>query len=105
MVYSGFTDPFDMFTVGVSPGGGAIEAIAREWDLLLADGETSSFSRPARNLAWVDAFQPKKIATVTVREGRRLVRVLPLSRIRTDARGLYLKLVAPVAVGDYHPAR
>jgi len=70
----------------------------------VADGETSSFSGPAWNLAWVDAFHPKDIAIVTAREGKRLVGVLPLSRIRTDARGLYLKLVAPVAVGDYHPA-
>jgi CelD/BcsL family acetyltransferase involved in cellulose biosynthesis len=104
VVYSGFTDPFDMLTIGVSPGGEAIEAIAREWDLLLADGETSSFSGPAWNLAWVDAFHPKNIAIVTAREGKRLVGVLPLSRVRTDARGLYLKLVTPVAVGDYHPA-
>jgi CelD/BcsL family acetyltransferase involved in cellulose biosynthesis len=93
-----------MLTIGVSPGADAIEALAKEWDLLVAGGEASSFSGPAWNLAWVDAFQPKNIAVVTAREGERLVGVLPLSRIRTDARGLYFSLVTPVAVGDYHPA-
>jgi len=94
-----------MLTIGESPGGEAIEAIAREWDLLLADGETLSFSSPAWSLARVDAFGPENIAIVTAREGRRLVGVLPLSRLHTDARGLYFKLVAPIAPGDYHPDR
>lgn len=63
---------------------------------------TSAFSRPGWFLAAVDAYPPKKIVVITAREGDRLVGVLPLARIRTDARGLYFNRVTPPARGDYN---
>lgn len=101
MVYLGLTGAFDMLTVGVSPGSKAIEDIANEWELLVANSEAASFSGPAWHLAWIDAFCPEKVAIVTAREGNRLVGVLPLGRFRTDSRGLYFRLVVPLAVGAY----
>ena len=40
---------------------------------------------------------------ITAREGDRLIGVLPLSRTRTDARGMYFRQVAPIARADYQP--
>jgi CelD/BcsL family acetyltransferase involved in cellulose biosynthesis len=93
-----------MIAVQISEGREAIEALAGEWDLLVGDSFTAVFSRPAWYLAWLDAFPLKQVAVITAREGDRLVGVLPLARIRTDARGLYFSLVAPLARGDYQPA-
>jgi CelD/BcsL family acetyltransferase involved in cellulose biosynthesis len=61
------------------------------------------FSRSAWHLAWVDAFAPEGITVVTARESGRLVGLLPLSRTRTDARGLYFRQIAPIARADYQP--
>lgn len=67
----------------------------------MGDSYTATFSRPFWYLAWLDAFPAKRIAVITAREGDRLVGVLPLGRLRTDARGLYFTLVSPLARGDY----
>ena len=92
-----------MLSVHISEGIEAVEAVADEWDLLVGDSYTAAFSRPFWYLAWLDAFRPARIVVVTAREDGRLVGVLPLARIRTDARGLFLTLVAPFARGDYQP--
>jgi CelD/BcsL family acetyltransferase involved in cellulose biosynthesis len=93
-----------MIAVQISEGREAIEALADEWESLVGDSFTAVFSSPAWYLAWLDAFQLKRVAVVTAREGNRLVGVLPLARVRTDARGFYFSLVAPLARGDYQPA-
>jgi len=80
-----------------------VRRIHAEWSALVADSFTAAFSTPAWYLAWLDAFPPKRIAIVTAREGGRLVGVLPLSLIRSDVRGLFFPLVAPLARGDYQP--
>jgi len=93
----------DRITVEVLPGRGAIESLAEEWDRLVEGSEGAAFSCPAWYLAWIDAFRPKEIAMITARQEGRLAGVLPLGRVRTDARGLYFRLLSPFAVGDYQP--
>jgi CelD/BcsL family acetyltransferase involved in cellulose biosynthesis len=92
-----------MITVEVSAGRSGLEAVASEWEHLLGDCFVTAFSQPAWQLAWLDAFPSADIAVITAREGRRLVGVLPLSRTRTDSRGLYFRQVAPIGRGDYTP--
>lgn len=89
--------------VEVSEGIAAIEKLAPEWESLIAPSAAAIFSHPAWYLAWAEAFRPEDVAVVTAREGNRLVGVLPLARVRTDARGLYFRPVAPFALGDYQP--
>ncbi|HEY2842785.1 MAG TPA: hypothetical protein VGJ09_04010, partial [Bryobacteraceae bacterium] len=92
-----------MIAVEILPGRAALETIAQEWQDLAGDSFAAAFSGPAWYAAWLDAFEPQKIAIVTAREGNRLVGLLPLARFRTDARGLYFTEVAPFARGDYQP--
>ena len=94
-----------MVSVQVSEGGEAIKAIADEWDALVPESFAAVFSRSAWCLAWLDTFKPKRLVLITARAGNRLVGVLPLVQIRTDARGLFFKQVAPAAPGitDYQP--
>jgi CelD/BcsL family acetyltransferase involved in cellulose biosynthesis len=94
-----------MVSVQVSEGREAIQAIADEWDRLVEESFAAVFSRPAWYLAWLDTFTPKRLVLITARAGDRLAGVLPLVRIRTDARGLFFPLVAPAAPGitDYQP--
>jgi CelD/BcsL family acetyltransferase involved in cellulose biosynthesis len=94
-----------MLSVQVSEGRKAIEAIAEEWDAFVEGSFTTTFSRSAWCLAWLDAFVPQRLAVITARAHHRLVGVLPLVRIRTDARGLFLTLVTPLpaARADYQP--
>jgi CelD/BcsL family acetyltransferase involved in cellulose biosynthesis len=91
-----------MVSVYVAEGSEAIEAIAREWETLVGDSSTAVFSRPGWFLAALDAFPNRNVVVITARDGDRLVGVLPLARIRTDARGLYFTLVTPTARGDYN---
>jgi CelD/BcsL family acetyltransferase involved in cellulose biosynthesis len=91
-----------MVSVQLSKGTEAIESIAREWEMLVGDSSTAAFSRPGWFLAALDVFPSQKVVLITARDGDRLVGVLPLARIRTDARGLYLTLVTPPARGDYN---
>src|SRR5580704_16095746 len=92
-----------MISVEVLQGEQALESIAQEWEALVGNSFTAAFSQPGWYKAWLDAFATPKVAFVTAREGSRLVGVLPLARFRTDARGLYLSEVAPLARGDYVP--
>ncbi len=90
-----------MITTEIIEDGAGLQTIADEWDGLVADSFGAVFSRPAWHLAWLDAFPPRRIALVTVRVSGRLVGVLPLSLVKSDIRGLYLPVVAPIARGDY----
>ncbi len=71
MVYSGFTGPFIMLTIGVSGGGDAIEAIAERREPLV-EGEAPLFSCLAWDLVRVGAFCPNHIGMITARYGVRL---------------------------------
>jgi len=98
-----FLFPENMISVELSEGREAIETLAGEWDLLVGDSFTAAFSRPHLYLAWLDVFRLSRVVVVTARENGRLAGVLPMARFRTDARGLYFTLVAPLARGDYQP--
>jgi CelD/BcsL family acetyltransferase involved in cellulose biosynthesis len=91
-----------MISIQILEGREAIERIADDWDALVGDTYTSAFSGPAWYLAWLDAFKNTPV-TITARADGRLVGVLPLARVRMDARGLYLSIVCPFARGDYQP--
>lgn len=90
-----------MLSVQLSSGVEAIQALTDEWTALAGDSFTSAFAQPGWHLAAIDAFPRRKITVITAREGDRLVGVLPLCRIPTDARGLYFNLVGPPGRGDY----
>src|SRR5579862_6168967 len=92
-----------MISVDVLEGRSALESIAGEWEELLGDSFTASFCQPAWHLAWLDAYRAGKIGLVTARQGNRLVGVLPLTRSRSDSRGLFFSRITPVAYGDYQP--
>ena len=105
MLHAAVDCPAQMLTLGISRGREAIEEIAGEWDQLVAKTEAAVFTSPGWYVAWADAFQPRDrdLSVITARQDGRLIGVLPLSRTRTDARGLYLPLVAPLGYGDYNP--
>lgn len=92
-----------MISIRVSQGRSALEGISGEWETLVGDSFSAAFSQPAWYLASLDAFPAQNVAVVSAREGERLVGVLPLSRTRTDAKGLYFRQIAPIARGDYQP--
>jgi CelD/BcsL family acetyltransferase involved in cellulose biosynthesis len=89
-----------MLSIRVDEGVDAIDRMADEWNALAERTNASTFSRPEWFIAWTDTFTPKRLTTISAWAGDRLVGVLPLTRIRTDARGLYLNLLAPVASGN-----
>src|ERR1700733_11191279 len=88
-----------MISVQLASGIEAIHALAGEWEALIGESYTTAFAQPAWHLAAIDAFPRRDIAVVTARAHGRLVGVLPLCRIPTDARGLYFSLVGPPGRG------
>ncbi len=79
----------------------AQEAIAEEWDEAVPATFTKTLSQSAWYFAWKDAFPAKRRVLVTAREDARLVGVLPLAEVRTDARGLYFPQITTFTGGDY----
>lgn len=77
------------------------KAVAEEWDAAVPASFAATLSKSAWHFAWQDAFPQKSSAVITAREGGRLVGVLPLSRVRADARGLYFSRVTTFTGGDY----
>lgn len=76
-------------------------AIADEWDNAVPDVFSKTLSQSAWYFAWTESFPAKRNVIVTAREGARLVGVLPLAEIRTDARGLYFSQITSFSGGDY----
>lgn len=95
-----------MISVQIAKGREALESLSAEWESLAAGaGFAAVFSHPAWYLAWLDVFPQSTASVITARVDGRLVGLLPMARIRTDARGMYLSRVAPIAPGmtDYQP--
>jgi CelD/BcsL family acetyltransferase involved in cellulose biosynthesis len=92
-----------MISVQVSEGVEAIQKVADEWERLVGDSFTAAFIAPSWYLAALDAFPIGRVSLITARIDNRLVGVLPLARIRTDARGLYFSRVTQPSRGDYQP--
>ena len=92
-----------MISVEVTEGVDAFRRLAHEWEVLVNDSFAAVFASPGWYLAALNAFQVHKVAVITARIDGRLIGVLPLARIRTDARGLYFSHVTQPARGDYQP--
>jgi CelD/BcsL family acetyltransferase involved in cellulose biosynthesis len=92
-----------MVSVEVLGGRAGFAKIAGEWEVLAGHTFTSVFQQPAWFEAWLDVYPPSKVAVVTARDGGRLVGVLPLGKVRNDARGMYLSQVTLFAQSDYQP--
>jgi CelD/BcsL family acetyltransferase involved in cellulose biosynthesis len=90
-------------SVQVSCGPDAFHTVAGEWEWLVRDSFTAAFSQPAWHLAAMDAFLRRDVAVITARDQGRLVGLMPLSCLRTGARGLYFNVVGPPGCGDYQP--
>jgi CelD/BcsL family acetyltransferase involved in cellulose biosynthesis len=82
-------------------GASAVESIAAEWDEAIPQTFTAALSQSSWYLAWQQAFPPKRLVAVVARENSRLVGLLPMSLVRTDARGLYFCQATTFAGGDY----
>ncbi len=95
-----------MISIDFREGRAALEALAPEWDAWVGDTSPYSvFTRSPWYLAWLDAYPAEKVTLITARENGRLVGLVPITRSRTDARGLYMHRVAPLGAGptDYQP--
>ncbi len=79
----------------------AQRAIAEEWEVMVPASFAATLSKPAWYFAWRDTFAHKKSIVVTARENGVLVGVLPLSRVRTDARGMYFSQITTFTGADY----
>lgn len=75
--------------------------IADEWDKAVPESFQATLSRSAWYFAWRDAFSVKESVIVTARDDGRLVGVLPISKIRTDARGLFFPQITTYTGADY----
>lgn len=90
-------------SVAVCEDAREIGNLADDWQGLIQDSIAAVFTSPYWYLAALDAFPVQQLALITARAAGRLVGVLLLARIRTDARGLYFSRVTPPAAGDYQP--
>jgi CelD/BcsL family acetyltransferase involved in cellulose biosynthesis len=77
------------------------QAIAEEWDATVPQSYATVLAQSPWYFAWRDAFPQNRGVVITARESGRLVGVLPIARIRTDARGMYYSQVTTFTGGDY----
>ena len=77
------------------------KGISAEWDAAVAESYLTTLSQSPWYFAWRDTFAPKEAVIITVRENGRLTGVMPLAKVHTDARGLYLPQVTTFTVADY----
>lgn len=89
--------------ISIMPGPSAFEKLAAEWRQLIEGSEAEVLASPNWYEAHLAAYPVKKVVLVCARDNGRLVGVMPLGRLRTDFRGLYLPLVTPFAIADYQP--
>ncbi|MCL4782684.1 MAG: GNAT family N-acetyltransferase [Bryobacterales bacterium] len=89
--------------ISILTGPSAFEQLASDWRNLLEGSEAEVLASPAWYLSHLAANPVKKVAVVCARDGGRLVGVMPLGRMRTDFRGLFLPIVSQFAIADYQP--
>lgn len=80
---------------------GAQDALAKEWDAVVPNSFLTTLSQSAWYFAWRDTHRAKENIIVTARDNGQLVGVLPLAKIQTDARGLYLPQITTFTGADY----
>jgi CelD/BcsL family acetyltransferase involved in cellulose biosynthesis len=88
-------------SITILEGASAIESIAAEWDEAIPQSFTAALSQSSWYLAWQQAFPPKRAVAVVARQDNRLVGLLPMALVKTDARGLYFRQATTYAGGDY----
>ncbi|MCC7343257.1 MAG: hypothetical protein IT170_19395, partial [Bryobacterales bacterium] len=89
--------------ISILPGPSAFEAIAAEWQQLIEGSEAEVLASPGWYQSHLAAYPVSNTAVICARDRGRLVGLMPLGRLRTDYRGLYLSVVASFAVADYQP--
>jgi CelD/BcsL family acetyltransferase involved in cellulose biosynthesis len=82
-------------------GASSLESIAAEWDEAIPRSFTTTLSQSSWYLAWLQSFPPKRSVAAVARQHGRLVGLLPMALVKTDARGLYFRQATTFASGDY----
>jgi CelD/BcsL family acetyltransferase involved in cellulose biosynthesis len=90
-----------LLSVEILPDAARQALIADEWDAAIPPAFTQTLSQSAWYFAWKAAFTPKRSVVITARESGRLVGLMALSELRTDARGLYFSQITNFTGGDY----
>lgn len=93
-----------MISIQVHEGRSALTTLEPAWTQLLDQlSYARVFASPAWFQAWLDVYSPSKIAVVTAWRDGQMVGLLPVIRMRTDARGFFFSRVSPPAPGitDY----
>jgi CelD/BcsL family acetyltransferase involved in cellulose biosynthesis len=88
-------------SITILEGASAMESIAAEWDEAVPQSFTSTLSQSSWNLAWQQSFPAKRTVAIVARQNGRLVGLLPMALVKTDARGLYFRQATTFAGGDY----
>jgi CelD/BcsL family acetyltransferase involved in cellulose biosynthesis len=88
-------------SVTVIEGPAAIESLAAEWDAAVPQSFTAALSQASWYLAWQETFPPLRAVAFVARENARLVGLLPMALVKTDARGLFFRQASTFAGGDY----
>lgn len=90
-------------SITVLEGVSALESVASEWDRAVPETFTATLTRSPWYVACYQTFPPQQVVAVAARKGGQLVGLLPMARIRTDARGLFFCQATNFARGDYQP--
>ncbi len=93
-----------MISIQVHEGRSALTTLEPAWTQLLDQlSYARVFASPAWFQAWLDVYSPSKIAILTAWRDGQMVGLLPVIRMRTDARGFFFSRVSPPAPGitDY----
>jgi CelD/BcsL family acetyltransferase involved in cellulose biosynthesis len=88
-------------SISILEGASAVESIAAEWDEAIPKSFTTALSQSSWYMAWQQSFPPKRAVVVVARQDNRLVGLLPMALVKTDARGLYFRQATTFSGGDY----
>lgn len=88
-------------SVTIIEGPAAIESVAAEWDAAVPQSFTAALSQASWYLAWQETFPPLRAVAFVARQDGRLIGLLPMALVKTDARGLFFRQASTFAGGDY----
>jgi CelD/BcsL family acetyltransferase involved in cellulose biosynthesis len=88
-------------SITIIEGAAALESVAAEWDAAVPQSFTAALSQSSWYLAWQQSFPPLRAVAFAARQDGRLVGLLPMALVKTDARGLYFRQASTFAGGDY----
>src|SRR6185437_4166750 len=93
--------PMPALSVTIIEGPAAIESVAAEWDAAVPQSFTAALSQASWYLAWQETFPPLRAVAFVARQDGRLIGLLPMALVKTDARGLFFRQASTFAGGDY----